>query len=470
MQLSTPIDAIGNGNFVPESASSISEGGSSAVWGLRLKKTKPGIFAKLLEGLIAKKNSGSFNPRAVGQNSGESETSEFPAEFTGSVKTGKTVQKTESTKKILNFNNENAEAAILASAESRAGKNLAFLRQARLQAEAGAKTGSGDLNATLKNQVLPFPGQLPGTGQDQQKEAGVFPAGRAGEKRPSGLNPADFSPWRQRNQNQEQDTFYVSFRDMEAKFSQVQGPAGFLRNADGENGNSRLSDLKNRKNRLNIEVKDFRTDGGQSQAGDAGKGQIVNFQRPLGTEIEIPVNLSFSEGNGEAELYSRFGRESNSAKFEEALARELRSGLSNDIVRDATVVLRNGGEGSIRLSLRPASLGDVKIRLEMTENKITGHIIVESSEALRAFERELPVLEKAFKDSGFSETNLEMSLAQDMWNSESGAGQQEGDFESLSPVIAASRYEAKTEWIEETPARGLNFSASSGRTPVNLLV
>jgi flagellar hook-length control protein FliK len=155
--------------------------------------------------------------------------------------------------------------------------------------------------------------------------------------------------------------------------------------------------------------------------------------------------------------------------FEDALARELRGNLSLDIVRHAAVIVRSGGEGSIRLSLHPASLGDVKIRLEMTENKITGRIIVESSEALRAFERELPVLEKAFKDSGFSETNLEMSLAQDEWNF---AGQQEPrERDFLDQVLAASRYEAETDRIEDTPAEGgALLSDSAARTSVNMLV
>jgi hypothetical protein len=116
-------------------------------------------------------------------------------------------------------------------------------------------------------------------------------------------------------------------------------------------------------------------------------------------------------------------------------------------------------------------LGDVKVRLEMAENKITGYIIVENSEALRAFERELPVLEKAFKDSGFSETNLEMSLAQDQQNFTPGGEWREGDFQPFSPMEAASRYESETEWIGDPPVEGgLVFSASTGRTPVNLLV
>jgi flagellar hook-length control protein FliK len=94
-----------------------------------------------------------------------------------------------------------------------------------------------------------------------------------------------------------------------------------------------------------------------------------------------------------------------------------------------------------------------------------GHIVVESNEALRAFERELPVLEKAFKDSGFSETNLEMFLAQDEGNF--GAEEQQQEEEFLPQALAASRYDAETERMELTL---LEESFLPGITPVNLLV
>jgi flagellar hook-length control protein FliK len=152
-----------------------------------------------------------------------------------------------------------------------------------------------------------------------------------------------------------------------------------------------------------------------------------------------------ARGAGSDFLQSRF--------LEDSLARELRGNLSTDIVKNATLIMRNGDEGTIRLALRPASLGYVKIHLEMTENKIMGRIIVESNEALRAFQKELPVLEKAFKDSGFMEASLDMSLAQDTAQNAYGGGeygqQQDGDFSPLDPAlaaaIAASRYDYALE-------------------------
>jgi flagellar hook-length control protein FliK len=148
------------------------------------------------------------------------------------------------------------------------------------------------------------------------------------------------------------------------------------------------------------------------------------------------------------------------------LARELHDNFNNDIVRHASMILRDEGRGTIRLALRPESLGNVKIRLEMAENKITGHIVVESEEALRAFEREIHSLEQAFKDSGFQGANLEMSLAADG----RGADQfQQGEQARalLSVFAAASRYEAQ-EWAESPPVEAPGLY-QRGQPVINML-
>jgi flagellar hook-length control protein FliK len=125
------------------------------------------------------------------------------------------------------------------------------------------------------------------------------------------------------------------------------------------------------------------------------------------------------------------------------------------------MVLKEGGEGLIRLSLKPESLGNVKIRLELSENKIAGHIIVENNDALRAFERELPVLEAAFKDSGFEGASLELTR-------DNGGGDNRrrdgGDtIPFYSERLVSSSYEALTDG--NVPAGG----PARGDTRVNML-
>jgi len=229
--------------------------------------------------------------------------------------------------------------------------------------------------------------------------------------------------------------------------------AGAQKAVSGEkDGRSKLEEARNKRRGVNVEVRDFRSDGTVTE-GVARDGHV-----PL--RVSAETRLAGDSGSKEIVLELRLpdqGREAASATttweakagqaFEDLLARELHQNFNNDIVRHASIALRDGNEGTIKLALKPESLGNVKIRLEMAENKITGHIVVESKEALRAFERELSSLEKAFRDSGFDGANLEMSLAADG----RGAEQQWQETEAsqfLTEQIAASRYDAALERME----------------------
>ena len=152
--------------------------------------------------------------------------------------------------------------------------------------------------------------------------------------------------------------------------------------------------------------------GGAAQATQAGEAAPAReaVRVSAAPEAEITVNLRGAEPDGGGGSGSSGGAKP-AASFESFLARELQQNLNGDIVRQAQVLLREGGEGTIRLSLKPESLGKVKIRLELAENKITGKIIVESGEALRAFEHEMDSLEQTFRGEGFDGANLSLELA-----------------------------------------------------------
>ncbi|MDR0451418.1 MAG: flagellar hook-length control protein FliK [Treponema sp.] len=234
-----------------------------------------------------------------------------------------------------------------------------------------------------------------------------------------------------------------------------------------EPGEARKSER--RRERFNLELRDFRTtprieDSVDGTAGTKG-GDAENSGTPdHGQEQEIIVDLK-SQARSQAEVsYNRENR--GRISFRETLARELHENLNGDIVRHASVVLKNGGEGLIRLSLRPEHLGNVKIRLEMSENKVVGRIVVESNEALRAFEQELRSLEQAFVDSGFEGAALEMSVASGGGQGGSGAYQEDGEtgpFFSERP--AARSYDAASGVLDAAGAMWL----SAGESQVNVL-
>ena len=213
-----------------------------------------------------------------------------------------------------------------------------------------------------------------------------------------------------------------------------------------KDGRNRLEEGRNRR-RVSLEVHDFRNQSENSIKESGAQLRVANEARLSGegTVKDMILELRLPNQSSASSWETRAGQAGQS--FENMLARELHQNLNSDIVRHASVILREGNEGTIRLALKPESLGNVKIHLEMAENKIAGQIIVESEEALRAFRREISSLEQAFRESGFDAANLEMSLAEDG----KGAEEQwrEADTNQILPGrIAASRYDAAFERIE----------------------
>ena len=160
--------------------------------------------------------------------------------------------------------------------------------------------------------------------------------------------------------------------------------------------------------RFSLDVQDLRTQTGAETGTVAERGLKESLEIRNGSEREITVDLD-SSGNRSEKPGETVQKTTGGENFEQLLARELQGDLSADIVRQAMIVLRDGGEGTIKLSLKPETLGKVKIHLEMAENRISGFIFVDNEEALRAFEQEIHTLEQSFKDSGF-EASLNAAL------------------------------------------------------------
>jgi hypothetical protein len=175
---------------------------------------------------------------------------------------------------------------------------------------------------------------------------------------------------------------------------------------DGPRGPAETRTRDKRRDRAALEVRDLRT----GNAGDAQPAPGPAAGESPGREIGLSVDLAAA---GDARDAPAIEDAPAASGLPDRLGRELREHLRDDIVRNASIVLRDGGEGTIRLALKPESLGNVKIRLEMTENKIAGKITVESEEAFRAFEQEIRALERAFRDSGFDGATLEMAVTAD---------------------------------------------------------
>jgi len=214
-----------------------------------------------------------------------------------------------------------------------------------------------------------------------------------------------------------------------------------------EESKGRLDEMRSRSRRdkVTFEVRDLRTETNinntQTRSFTVVETAASRVNGAAGAqEVTLELRLPDYNNSGASQNTAQTSWETGSSKaLENMLARELHQSFNGDIVRHASMALRDGGEGTIKIALRPESLGNVKIRLEMTENKITGRIVVESEEALQAFRKELSALEQAFRDSGFADASLNLSLTAD------GAGTQEREERSYAPQMAASRYDVPVE-------------------------
>jgi flagellar hook-length control protein FliK len=194
---------------------------------------------------------------------------------------------------------------------------------------------------------------------------------------------------------------------------------------------------RSRRDKLSFEVRDMRS-GMDNQNNvtqiKAGAQILERVQNIPVKELTLELRLP---GSAQSTAQTAWEVKAGGAAIENMLARELHQNFNGDIVRHASMALHDGGEGVIKLALKPDSLGNVKIHLKMSENKITGHIVVESEEALNAFKKEITSLEQAFRDSGFENAQLDLSLTADQRNTD----WQEQKAPSPLQGIAASRYD-----------------------------
>jgi len=150
-------------------------------------------------------------------------------------------------------------------------------------------------------------------------------------------------------------------------------------------------------------------DGGAKDSRPAGRGH--ELVKDLSLDLGQVRDSSFPP-KGEKDAKVARGQD-----FQSMLSDRLRDAWNGEIVKSAHIVLRDGDSGTIRLRLKPESLGNVKVELNLADNSISGKILVESDEAKTAFERNMNQLADAFRQGGFDSARLEVAV---------GGGSQQG--------------------------------------------
>lgn len=153
------------------------------------------------------------------------------------------------------------------------------------------------------------------------------------------------------------------------------------------------------------------------------------------------VRQNVSPANGQS-------AQTASSNFQAMLANQIRQNAS-EFVKAGSIVLRDNNAGTINLVLRPESLGNVKISLQLSDKVVSGQITVHSEEAYNAFKESADALKNAFAQSGFEAGGFTVAYSSAGTGgsfSGSGAGggfadaQHAGRYESafVSEVSAAS--------------------------------
>jgi hypothetical protein len=430
------------------------------------KKEPLGVFAKILTGLLRNINKGSAG--TGGKTGGEKIPEEVSGEGGEKIpsrnrKKGSPVPAERETAVLFVSPERNLFPAELNFSKIPGGADqIPKAGKKTPQKNAPSAAAGSSLREEFSGETALPPGGTPGAGTPEGESSGVqLKTARAGgaEKNepPRDRKSAVKEEPRMRADfpGDSPETLPVSWEGIKEP-SPVKPEKEENRAAEGRNRDRR-------RDRMSLDIRDFRTS--PPEPAPELKNQV--FSRSETGTPDVLAGLS-SAGEKGGEGISP-GTEGPGESFESLLARELRQDLAGDIVRSAQLVLRDGGEGTIRLSLKPESLGTVKIRLEMAENKITGHIIVENNEALRAFEEEIHSLEQAFLDSGFDGASLDTALAsgggqkQEGWDG--GAGERDSFF---SRRLAAVTYETAPEW-GGTDGTGENSAYGISRQ-INMLV
>ena len=147
------------------------------------------------------------------------------------------------------------------------------------------------------------------------------------------------------------------------------------------------------------------------------------------------------------------------ARFTSMLSSEIRANAA-DLVKAGSIVLRDGNKGTINLTLHPEELGNVKIRLQISDNILTGRITVASEEAYNAFKSNIAALTEAFASNGFDTAGFDLS-----WSGQND-GRHDGNADTRNPF--AFRYDEQTVFaVEDNDSEALfRYDA---RPSVNLI-
>ena len=161
-----------------------------------------------------------------------------------------------------------------------------------------------------------------------------------------------------------------------------------------------------------LEIQDYRT---KSAKGDssvttakADSPDATDTGRPEVDRSEVDQNIRLVRvSSGRSAETAPLTRE-GTARVDSPFSAYVRENLSNQIVKQSGIILRDNDQGEIRLTLKPEHLGRVRIRIQLNENNLSGRIFVDSGFVKDSMDQNLDSLYRAFRAGGFETTSFEV--------------------------------------------------------------
>ncbi len=183
----------------------------------------------------------------------------------------------------------------------------------------------------------------------------------------------------------------------------------------------------------------------------------------------IEMNLGQNQQNAVSNVLTSNAQVSSSdgSTFQAMLNNQIQANAS-EIVKTGNIILKDNNKGTINLVLHPDDLGNVRLTLSMDGDKVTGHIAVNTKEAMEVFKNNAETLREAFIKNGFENASFDVSFG----NGSFGDGQYKQaenqrdqnsffarrEYGSLNEVIDASS-EGISEEINDFRKNGINIVA-----------
>jgi flagellar hook-length control protein FliK len=146
------------------------------------------------------------------------------------------------------------------------------------------------------------------------------------------------------------------------------------------------------------------TKEGQEQPTSIKSSFTLTMERAAeaeGREVSVLFRAPFQDRAQTPVLEARVPTARATTNFEQRFIPE--------VVKQTGIILRDGGNGEIRLVLKPENLGSIRIRLALSESSLEGRIVVDNNSVKELVESSLDNLKNALRLEGY-QTNLEVSV------------------------------------------------------------